>query len=149
MIGLAVRPGRATTAGSPCANGSCAACPMEHRLDNDPALGSPQFRLALDGAPAGSFAWCLIGQGPCLAPGIVAGPFCGPIHTIPLLGSLGVVPVGGGGACDGHAAFDLALPANAALAGAVCSSQCLAVCFGGGVFGVAQSNCLSWELQGN
>jgi hypothetical protein len=122
---------------------------MQHTLDNDPALGSVDFRLALAGAPAGSFAWCLIGQGPCLVPGVTAAPFCGPVHTVPLLGSLGAVPTGGIGVCDGAALFGLALPANPSLAGVVFSSQCLALCFGGGVFGVAQSNCLSWELQGN
>ena len=149
MIGLAVRPGGATTTGAPCASGSCNACPMQHRLGNDPVLGNADFRLRLDGAPAGSFAWCLIGAGPCFVPGVAAAPFCGPVHTVPFLGSLGANPTGGTAACDGMAAFDLALPADPTLAGAVFSSQCLTLCFGGGVFGVAQSNCRSWALQGN
>lgn len=147
MIGLAVRPGRATPTGAPCANGSCAPCPMQHTLGNDPVLGNAAFRLELAGAPAGSFAFCLIGQGPCLVPGLVAVPFCGPIHTIPYLGNLGAIPTGGVGACDGSASFGLSLPSNPALANNVFSTQCVSVCVAGAL-GVASSNCLSWELQG-
>lgn len=147
MIGLAVRPGRATPTGTPCANGSCAPCPMQHTLGNDPVLGNPVFRLDLDGAPAGSFAFCLLGQGPCLVPGITALPFCGPIHTIPYLGNLGGNATGGAGACDGSTSFVLGLPLNPALANTVFSTQCVCVCVGGGL-GVASSSCLSWELQG-
>ncbi|HEX5051996.1 MAG TPA: hypothetical protein VFZ65_09505 [Planctomycetota bacterium] len=148
LIGLAIRPGRATSVGTPCANAPCPLCPMNHSLGNDPSLGNAAFRLDLDGAPANSFAWCMIGQGPCLVPGVVALPFCGPIHTIPYLGALGANATGGAGVCDGATSFNLSLPVSLGLAGSVFSSQCLVLCFGGGVFGFSQSNCLSWELQG-
>ncbi len=150
MIGLAVRPGRATSVGGPCASAPCPACPMTHTLGNDPNLGNAAFRLDLNGAPAGSFAWCLIGQGPCMVPGIAPPPpFCGPIHTIPYLGALGANATGGIAVCDGATTFNLPLPLTSALAGSVYSSQCIALCVGGGTFGFTQSNCLSWELQGN
>jgi hypothetical protein len=150
MIGLAVRPGRATPTGQSCANGPCPPCPQIHTLRNDPNLGNAQFTLGLDQAPPLSFAWAMIGTGPCLPVGPVIPPLCGPIYTLPLLGSIGpVVTGGGGGPCDGTASFNLPLPVGAGLAGQVFSSQCLTLCFGGGVFGTGLSNCLSWELQGN
>ncbi|MEO6595898.1 MAG: hypothetical protein ABIP94_14190 [Planctomycetota bacterium] len=150
MIGLAIRPGRATSVGGPCAGAPCPPCPMVHTLANDPSLGNAQFRLALDQAPANSFAWCLIGTGPCAAPGVVVPPFCGPIYTIPYLGALGGNATGGGFAiCDGATTFNLPLPIAPGLAGQVFSSQCIGLCFGGGAFGWTMSNCLSWQLQGN
>ncbi|HEX5054766.1 MAG TPA: hypothetical protein VFZ65_23520 [Planctomycetota bacterium] len=150
MIGLAVRPGRATSVGMPCANGPCPPCPMLHTLANDPSLGNAQFRLALAQAPANSFAWCLIGMGPCAPPGVVVPPLCGPVYTIPYLGALGGNPTGGGFAiCDGSTTFNLPLPIVPGLAGQVFSSQCLGLCFGGGVFGFSLSNCLSWQVQGS
>jgi hypothetical protein len=151
MIGLAVRPGRATSNGQPCANGACPPCPMSHVLRNDPVLGNAQFRLGLDQAQPNVFAFCLVGAGPCTNVGVVTPPLCGPIHTGPLLGSLGANITGGGFAiCDGTTTFPLPLPINPGLAGAVFSSQCLTVCFNAaGGFGTGLSNCLSWQLQGN
>lgn len=149
MIGLAVRPGRATSVGTSCANGPCAPCPQIHTLRNDPNLGNAQFTLGLDQAPAMAFSWCLIGNGPCQMPGVTFPPLCGNLHTLPYLGSIGPVVTGGIGPCDGTASFPLPLPLAPGLAGQVFSSQCLSLCFGGGVFGIALSNCLSWELQGN
>ena len=150
MIGLAVRPGRATSVGGPCANGSCPACPQIHSLLNDPCLGNAAFSLALDQAPSTSIALLAIGAGPCMVPGPVAPPLCGPLHTIPFLGTLGPVLTGGGfGPCDGSAVFNLPLPVAPGLAGLVFSSQAVTVCLGGGVLGFGMSNCLSWQLQGN
>ena len=150
MIGLAIRPGRETSTGQPCANGSCPPCPQVHSLRNDPNLGNLVFTLGLDQAPAGAFSWMLLGSGPCLAPGVTIAPLCGPIYTLGYLGSLGAVPTGGGlFPCDGQASFDVPLPSAPALAGAVFSSQCLTLCLGGGVLGYGLSNCISWELQGN
>lgn len=149
MIGLAVRPGRATSVGASCANGPCLPCPQIHTLRNDPNLGNANFTLGLDQAPAMAFSWCLIGNGPCAAPGVTIAPFCGPLYTLPYLGSIGPQITGGIGPCDGTASFSLPLPIAPGLAGQVFSSQCMTLCFGGGVFGTALSNCLSWELQGN
>jgi hypothetical protein len=149
MIGLAIRPGGATPAGTSCANGPCAPCPQLHTLRNDPNLGNAAFALGLDQAQPGSFAWCLIGVGPCQVPGVTVPPLCGDIYTIPYLGNIGPVPVAGPGVCGGSATFPLPLPVAPALANAVFSSQCLSLCFGGGVFGIAQSACISWQLQGN
>ncbi len=149
MIGLAVRPGRATAVGAPCANGVCPACPMNHSLGNDPNLGNAFFRLSLDQAPSGSLAWCLIGTGPCALPGTLVPPLCGPIYATPVLGSLGPNPTGGGGGCTGATNFAFPLPLAPGLAGWTLSSQCIALCVAGGAIGTSVSNCLSWTLQGN
>lgn len=150
MIGLAVRPGRATSVGNPCANGACLPCPMDHTLGNDPNLGNAFFRLDLDQAPSGSLAWCIIGAAPCSAPGVVAPPLCGPIFATPVLGSLGPNPTGGTGGCTGNTAFSFPLPLAPGLAGWTLSSQCVALCVSTTTgIGTAVSNCLSWTLQGN
>lgn len=149
MIGLAVRPGRATSVGQSCANGSCAPCPQVHSLRNDPCLGNASFALGLDQAPAGALALLAIGVGPCLVPGIAAPPLCGPLHTIPLLGTVGPNLTGGAGICDGTTSFNVPLPVAPGLAGQVFSSQCVTICLAGGTLGFGLSNCLSWQLQGN
>jgi hypothetical protein len=149
MVGLAVRPGRATSVGSSCANGSCAPCPQVHTLRNDPCLGNAQFRLGLDQAPAGALAILAIGIGPCVVPGVALPPLCGPLHTTPLLGTVGPNLTGGTGVCDGSTDFNVPLPVAPGLAGQVFSSQALTICLGGGVMGFGMSNCLSWRLQGN
>lgn len=149
MVGLAVRPGRATSVGQPCANGSCTPCPQVHTLRNDPCLGNAQFTLGLDQAPAGALALLAIGIGPCAVPGLVAPPLCGPLHTIPYLGSVGPNLTGGSGVCDGSTNFNVPLPVAPGLAGQVFSSQAVTICLAGGALGFAMSNCLSWQLQGN
>jgi hypothetical protein len=150
MVGLALRPGGATSAGAPCANGSCAPCPMVHSLGNDPNLGNAFFNLRLDQAPAGSLAWCILGTGPCTLPGVVVSPLCGPIYATPVLGSLGPnLTGGGGGLCSGGAVYSFPLPAAPGLAGWVLSSQCVALCNSPIGIGTAVSNCLSFMLQGN
>src|SRR6185503_15942484 len=148
LIGLAIRPGRATSVGQPCANGTCPPCPQIHSLANDPVLGNTQFRLALDQAPQNAFALVAIGAGPCMAPGIGAPPLCGPLYTIPLLGTIGPNPTGGFAPCSGATMFNLPLPVGPGLAGLVFSSQCVTLCIGR-PGGFAMSNCLSWQLQGN
>lgn len=149
MVGLAIRPGRASSVGTSCANGSCAPCPQVHSLRNDPCLGNAQFALGLDQAPAGALAVLAIGVGPCLVPGIAAPPLCGPLHTIPLLGTVGPNLTGGFGVCDGTTSFNVPLPVAPGLAGQIFSSQAITICLGGGVLGFGMSNCLSWQLQGN
>ncbi|MFO1076169.1 MAG: hypothetical protein U1E73_00420 [Planctomycetota bacterium] len=146
MVDLAIRPGRATSVGQPCANGTCPACPMIHHLANDPVLGNAQFALQLDQAPTGGLAWAIIGVGPC-GPGVIAPPLCGPIFATPVLGTIGPIPTGGFGGCTGAATFPLGLPAAPALAGWTMSSQAIALCAGGG-FGTSVANCLSFTLQG-
>lgn len=150
MIGLAIRPGRATSVGGPCANGACAPCPMVHSLRNDPCLGNAQFTLGLDQAQSGAFAILAVGAGPCMVPGAFTPPLCGPLHTLPLLGTIGPNLTGGFLPCDGTTNFNIALPVAGGLAGLVFSSQCVTICLGGGgAIGFGQSNCLSWQLQGN
>jgi hypothetical protein len=146
LTGLAVRPGRATPTGAPCNAGTCPACPMVQSTDGDSVLGNANFGLQLNGAPAGSLAWCLIGDGPCMPVGPVVPPLCGQAHTLPLLGILGANFVGGAG-CAGQTTFALPLPPNASLGGLVLSSQCFVWC-PAGVGGTAMSQCLSFELQG-
>jgi hypothetical protein len=149
MIGLAVRPGRATSNGVACANGSCPACPMAHTLHGDPVLGNGQFGFELAGARAGGLAWCAVGLGPCALPGAIVPPLCGPIYATPVLGTLGfAVAAGGGGACSGTSGFSMPLPAVAGFAGIVLSSQCLVLCVTPAGVGTSVSNCLSFELQG-
>jgi len=149
MIGLAIRPGRATSVGQPCANGSCAPCPQIHSLRNDPCLGNAQFTLGLDQAPSSALALLAVGIGPCMLPGVGGPPLCGPLYTVPLLGTIGPNLTGGVGVCNGTTNFTIALPVAPGLAGQVFSSQCVTICLGGGVLGFGMSNCLSWQLQGN
>lgn len=149
LIGLCVRPGGATALGAPCANGTCPACPMAHVLRNEPNLGNASFTLGLDNAPSGRPAWCLIGAGPCTAPGALVPPICGPILLPVLLGNLGPAIMGGGGACGGTANFALPLPVIPSLCGTVLSSQCVVLCPGALGLGTALSPCLSWRLQGS
>lgn len=150
MVGLAIRPGGATSIGQPCNNGPCAPCPMSHSLRNDPLLGNAQFSLGLDNAQQSVFAFCMLGSGPCVNAGPVAVPLCGPIRTIPYIGALGAnITMGPPVACGGTTSFNLPLPVAPALSGQIFSSQCLTVCFGGGGFGTGMSNCLTWQLQGN
>jgi hypothetical protein len=149
MIGLAIRPGRATAAGTSCANGPCAPCPQVHSLRNDPVLGNASFALGLDQAPAGALALVAIGLGPCAALGPVVPPLCGPLWTGPLLGTVGPNLTGGTAVCDGTTSFLVPLPLAPGLAGQVFSSQCVTICLGGGALGFGMSNCLSWQLQSN
>jgi hypothetical protein len=150
MIGLCVRPGRATPSGGPCANGACPPCPMVHSLANDPNLGNLSFRLDLTSAPTGALAWCRIGFGPCLPGGPVLPPLCGPLLPGPGLGNLGPVVTGGIGGCTGAATFNMALPLIPAFCGVILSSQCVAICpSAAGGFGTTMSNCLTWQLQGS
>lgn len=150
VIGLAVRPGRATTNGVACANGACPGCGMGHSLNGDPVLGNSRFGYHLGGAPAGSFAWCIVGAGPCAAPGISIPALCGPIYASPVLGTLGLTLVAGGvpGGCGGTADFAMSLPPALGLAGLVLSSQCVVMCSTPAGFGTSVSNCLSFALQG-
>lgn len=149
LIGLAIRPGRATSVGQPCSNGSCAPCPQVLSLRNDPCLGNAAFAIALDQAPAGALALLAVGIGPCMVPAPVAAPLCGPLHTIPLLGTVGPNLTGGTGVCDGSTSFNIPLPLAPGLAGQVFSSQGVTICLGGGVLGFGMSNCLSWQVQAN
>jgi hypothetical protein len=149
LVGLAIRPSRATSLGQPCANGSCPPCPQVHMLRNDPSLGNAQFTLGLDQAPANSLALLAVGTGPCQLLVPVFPPLCGPLHTSPLLGTLGPNLTGGVGPCDGSTNFNIPLPVAPGLAGLTFSSQCVTICLGGGVLGFGMSNCLSWKLQGN
>lgn len=148
LMGLAVRPGRATPAGANCANGSCANCAMDHDTRGDSVLGNAQFGLQLGSAPAGSLVWCLIGAGPCSLPGASIPALCGPIYTTPVFGTLGPALSGGGVGCSGSASFPMALPSAVGLAGIVLSSQCVVLCSSPVGFGTSVSNCLSFELQG-
>ncbi len=146
-IGLAVRSGRETSIGAPCAAGSCPACPTSHVLRNSPNLGNGLFALGLDNMALSSFAIAGIGVGPCLTAGPVIAPFCGPIHVaLPTITTLGPVfsPMGAG--CGASINFPLPLPNNPVFAGLVLSSQCAIFCAGGGN---ALSNCISFELQSN
>jgi hypothetical protein len=150
MIGLAVRPGRETSLGGPCANGGCLPCPMVHSLVNDSNLGNAQFRLDLQGAPSGTMAFDILGAGPCSPPGVLVPPLCGPIFLPIVLGTLGPMPTGGTGGCTGAAVFALPLPVVPVLIGAIISSQCLVLCPSpAGPIGTSLSNCISFELQGN
>jgi hypothetical protein len=150
-IGLAWQPQPAQPFGAPCANGTCAPCPMVHTTNGDPNLGNGFFALDLTGAPAGSLVWCLVGIGTCVAPGVFVPPLCGPVYVggsaTGTVSSLGPNLVGGIG-CAGATSFPLPLPPAPGLAGLPLASQCVALC-PAGAGGTSLSNCLSFELQGN
>ncbi|MFO1076168.1 MAG: hypothetical protein U1E73_00415 [Planctomycetota bacterium] len=151
MIGLAIRPGGATSHGTSCNNGACPNCPMIHSLGNDPVLGNAHFRLVLEGAPVPSLAWCLIGVGPCQVPGLSVPPLCGPVHTLPLLGTLGPNPPVGAvtNPCSGMTSYAFPLPPWPSLVGWTISSQCVSLCATSSAIGTAMSNCLSFTFQGS
>lgn len=152
MIGLAVRPGGATTFGQSCANGVCPPCPMRHSIGNDPNVGNTAFHLVLEGAPVASLAWAIVGFGPCGPPGLGVPPLCGPLWVHNVLGTIGPVPTGGlgGTPCAGDAAFRLPLPLIPSLCGTVVSSQTAVLCASiTGQIGTSLSNCTSFRLQGN
>jgi hypothetical protein len=149
FIGLAVRSGRATSNGAPCANGACPPCPMVHSLGGSPNLGNATFSLNLTGAPLSSIAWCGIGLGPCAPVGPTIPPLCGPLYIGPHIMTLGGMFTPPGAGCGGSVSFGLPLPVNPAFCGVVLSSQCVALCGTTTFPGWSMSNCLSWELQGN
>ncbi|MBK8095999.1 MAG: hypothetical protein IPK26_02775 [Planctomycetes bacterium] len=146
MIGLAVQTEPAVPAGNPCASGTCPACPMLHTTVGDPNLGNAAFGLALDGAPAGSVAVCVLDLGTCVSPGVTLPGFCGALWmTLPLFGnSPPLFPTGPG--CAASTVWSLPLPPVTWLAGLPLASQFVAFCPGGGI---SLSNCLSFVLQGN
>lgn len=148
MVGLAIRPGGASSVGAPCANGTCLPCPQVLSLRNDPCLGNAQFTIGLDQAPDNALAILGIGSTPCISPGITLPFLCGPLYVWPVLGTLGPNPTGGVGICDGTTNFTIPLPIAPGLAGLVFSSQAVTLCLTG-AGGWGMSNCLSWELQGN
>lgn len=151
LVGLTIRPARATTMGQPCDNGDCPSCPMLHRLGNDPVVGNLDYRLVIAGAPAQSFSFCMIGDDPCNAPGIMVPPLCGPVLVGNYIGYLGpnLIPASTGtSVCNNVSSFNLPIPAVPALVGDVYSSQVVNLCLNSGGSGFAMSNCLSWELQG-
>ncbi|MCR9247965.1 MAG: hypothetical protein NXI31_23285 [bacterium] len=150
MIGLAVRPGGATSTGQSCANGACANCNSVLSLGNDPNLGNALFRVNLDQAPVGSLAWCIFGTAPCQQPGVSVPGLCGPVYTPqPLLGVLGPNVVGGGLPCSGSTSFGFPLPPWPSLAGWTISAQSVSLCTAAAGVGTAISNCLSFTLQGS
>jgi hypothetical protein len=152
MVGLAVRPGRATSMGGSCSNGTCLPCPQVSSLRNDPVLGNLQFAVGIDQAPAGALALLAVGALPCNAPGGSFPFLCGPVLAWPLLGTVGPQLLGGVGPCDGSTSFNIPLPIAPWLAGVVVSSQVVTACLpvvGGMPSGFGMTNCLSWEIQGN
>lgn len=149
LVGLAVWPGRESSLGAACANGACPNCPMVLSLANDPNLGNGAFRLDLQGAPAGALSWLILGAGPCMPPGVLVPPLCGPLFLPVLLGNLGPVPTGGVGGCSGAAQYPLPLPVLPALCGAVISSQSVVLCLTSASLGTSMSHCVSFRLQGS
>lgn len=151
MIGLAVRPGRATPMPATCANGSCPPCPMTFDLRGDPNLGNATFGFRLGNAPANQLAWAVVGTGPCSAPGLMTPLLCGPIFAVPILGTLGPNFTGGTVGCTGGTVFPMPLPMIPALCGAVLSAQSLVFCGGATTtaVGTAISDCLSFQIQCN
>jgi len=149
LVGLAVRTGGATSAGTACSNGSCPSCAMTHSLRGSPNLGNASFGLDVNGASFDTFIWCVVGVGPCAGTGPVIPPLCGPALVGPTLGTLGPFHAPLGSGCSVYAQFNLPLPLNRNLCGMPLSSQCVALCASGSPLGTAISNCLSWQLQGN
>lgn len=146
FIGLAVRSRAATSLGTACASTGCAPCPLVHRLANAPNFGNPAFALAIDGVPAGGFAWCLVGVYACSGPGLFLPPLCGPLTTGPLLGVLGPVFTGPGSGCN---QVRFTVPVTRAVCGWPYSSQGAILCTSAGLPGTAMTNCLTWTVQSN
>jgi hypothetical protein len=149
-IDLSIRWGGATSTGTPCANGSCPACPMVHSLRNAPLLGTT-LQLGLDQATPSTLALCAVDFGTCMTAGPLVAPFCGQI-LVPLTPGLFVlganIPVGAG-PCNASTTWLLPLPSNPIWAGTQMCSQVFTLCGASGTVGggTQMSNCLSWVLQ--
>ncbi|MFO1077033.1 MAG: hypothetical protein U1E73_04820 [Planctomycetota bacterium] len=145
LMDLSIKWGGATSAGGPCANGTCPSCPNVHVLRNAPLLGTT-LQLGLDQAPVGMPFWCLVNFGACSSTGTTFGPLCGPL-LVALNAStltLGFQVTAGSTGCTGTATQPLWLPPNPILAGITMSSQFVGLC---PPTGTAMSNCLSWVMQ--
>ncbi|MCA8973620.1 MAG: hypothetical protein KDC98_02815 [Planctomycetes bacterium] len=142
---LAIKWGGATPSGTPCANGTCPACPMVHLLRNAPLLGTT-LQLGLDQTPTSMPAWCVISFGACTGGGSAFPPLCAPplVNLNATAVTLGMNITTAGTGCTGTTTFLLPLPSNPSLAGVPMSSQCIGLC---PPLGTTMSNCLSWILQ--
>lgn len=147
---LSIRWGGATSTGTPCANGSCPACPMIHSLRNAPLLGTT-LQLGLDQATPGTLALCAVDLGTCATVGPLVAPFCGQI-LVPVTAAMLLmgpnIPVGPG-PCNASTTWFLPLPSNPIFVGTPLCSQCVSLCGASGTVGggTQMSNCLSWVLQ--
>ncbi|MEM7203763.1 MAG: hypothetical protein AAF628_26100 [Planctomycetota bacterium] len=151
LVGLAIKPSRATSVGTNCSNLGCPACPqMRHAVVGDAVLGNQDFRLDLRDAPANSVASLFLGAGACSPPGILVRPFCGPllVPVVPFLPVVVSAPTGGGaggGACSGNVRIRAPIPLDPVFCGGVLSTQFVGVC-ATAVLGTYVSNCQSWEI---
>lgn len=151
LIGLCMLPSIATSkdqtaASKSCTAPICPACPaMEHTMVGQPTIGNPGFTLRLDNAPAASTGVLVLNLGACGA-GVPFG--CGQIF-VPTAGwiVLGPFGTGGGVGCTGGNALTLSLAPNPFFCGFTFSTQYAVICIGGGAFGTALSNCLSWAIS--
>jgi len=151
MVGLCVRPPLARSVGQSCRSGLCPPCPMDHRTITDPTVGNPNLRLGLENAPGQSFAWLIIGGGPC-APAPTIFPLCGPILAgggAPPVLTLGPQLTGTGLGCSGSADWTLQVPMSSVFCGTVWSSQVAVLCPSAILPGTSLSNCLTWRLTGS
>lgn len=145
LTDLAIQWAPAVSSGTPCANGTCPSCPMQHVLRNAPLLGNV-LQLGLDLAPTSMPSWCLVNFGGCSAIGTSFPPLCGAslVNLTPATLVLGMNVTSPGPGCTGTTTFFLPLPANPMFAGTVMSSQCIGLC---PPTGTTLSNCLTWVLQ--
>jgi hypothetical protein len=143
--GLELEPSHATQTGAPCTSAPCPACPlMELDAAGDPVVGNATFALQLTNSPASGSLFAFLGAGPCTA-GIPV--FCGLFHPSWAPVSLGSVPLGGSGPCNGSAAFPLPIPASYALIGITVCVQGVVVCTPG--VGLGLTNALGLQITDN
>src|SRR5262249_48855594 len=140
FVGLALRPGKATTAGPGCS--TCVNCtiPMVHSLAGDSTLGNGSFALRLTRVPAGRPLFAVLQPRPthdCAPAGVSLPSLCGPLLLSPAPApsplTLGPISAPAGPGCvSAPQQFPLALPPTPALAGLPLASQCAGFCSGGG-----------------
>jgi hypothetical protein len=149
LAGLCILPSTERPLGPNCTRPPCPACPnMQHVLGGEPIVGNPAFSLDLINAPNNSNAYLVFNVGPCTAPGTPIGIFCAPLLVPlvppPLVG--GPFATGAGAGCTGGVVFNLPVPANIAICGAVFSSQYIGLCPGAALPGTFVSNCISFMV---
>ncbi|MCB9869846.1 MAG: hypothetical protein H6837_08310 [Planctomycetes bacterium] len=127
--GLALVPGWSRAAvGKSCVTKGCPSCPSLATtvFGGDPALGNPDFGIAVTGGPTGALAILAVGFGGC-TPG---SPFlCGALHLSPLT-PIVLVPLGTmtGPQCAAEARIGVPVPVDAQLCGATLCLQSVALC---------------------
>lgn len=145
QIGLCHLPSTEVSTGNVCFIGSVTPCPpMTHTLVGDPAIGNSGFGLALNNAPANTFAVLALNFGGC-SPGSTFSFLCTDIpSSFPVWD---FVPSTGGVGCGGAGFSPLPIPPVPGLCGVQVSTRWWG--FDATFPNNYVSNCLTWAISGS